>query len=849
MVDRPRCLGLLDAGRDAALTLVSASAGWGKTTLLAEWTRARSDHEPVAWLTLGAEDDDPRQLLAGIAASAGRAVPELASLDAPPRGPVDDFLGSLLAALTAAGGLTLVLDEAEHLRSPDALSVIDRLTGFGGATIRLVMATRFDPPMGLERRRLSGDLWEVRARDLAFDRAGVDRIVDAAGITLDGANRELLLERTEGWPAALGLAMMALRGHSDPDGFVQTFGGDDRAVSDYLTAEVLTGLDAASTELLVCTSIVDTISEDLAAAMLDDPAAGRPLGELAHSDGIVATADEHGRWFRYHPLLSAVLRAELRRRPRAEVTELHRRAAAWYAAADMTPDAIRHAVGARDWDMLADLLCDRWLHLTVRGEGARLRAVVADVPAEVADRDAEIGLALAGLLLDAGDTDGGRLLLRRARATAEDLAPARRRRFERTWAAFTLVSSSDLDHLERALADPDVEIEDEVRALGLTRLGREALWGGRLDLAARSLEEAAGLARECGNDFALVGAHGYLAGVYQLLGGTREARVLTGEAIALAVARGWAENPQVAMAHLCEAMELVATNQPEAATRPLDRARAVAGPGDAQLRLGIATCRAGILALTGDPLAALEVIRAARASGPADGWQAQRAARFEATLLLQAGQVERARQALEEAEARQPPQTLAGAWARLALAEGSPRDAVGVLGDEWLEGLRQAEQRAEAFALRAMALEALGEPAAADEELTRALDAAEPAGYRSMFSLLGGLMSDLLRRHARHGGPHAAFAQEVADANRHPENGREPGYALLEPLSERELAVLRFLPTMLSNAEIASELFVSVNTVKTHLRHIYRKLDVTDRRQAVRRGRQLHLLNPGLGGR
>lgn len=827
---------------------MSASAGWGKTTLLSGWARSR-EREPVAWLTLGPEDDDRRRLLTGLTASIARLHPELSSLDVPPTGSTDEFLAALLSAAAGAGGLTVVLDGLEHVRSADALGDIGRIASLGDPAIRVVVSARSDPSLGLQRRRLAGDLVEVRARDLAFGHDEVERLLTAADVAVAPENRALLLERTEGWPAALALATLALRGHSDPDEFVRTFSGNDRAISDYLTAEVLGGLDPETAEFLVATSSVDAVSEDLAAAILGNPAAGRPLGELAHSEGILSRADEHGRWYRCHPLLAAVLRAELRRRPRDEVAGIHSRAAGWYADAGMVPEALAHAVAAQAWGTVADLLGDQWLPAVVRGQGGILRTAMSKVPAAVFWDDAEIALAAAGLALDAGDSDAGARRLDRAVELAGRLPDDRRERFERTLSALLVSRSRDVEELRELLAEPGAGMDDEIRALALTNLGAQAFWLGRAELATRSLEEAAGLAGEHGNDFVLVAAHGWLAAVYQLAGRTREAATLASRSVALATARGWGENPQVAIAFVVQAVQLTATNQPDEAAGRIDRARLAVSASDGQLRMAIAGCRARLLAMGGEPLAALEVLRAAGAGRNVYGWQAEYAVRFECELLVQAGQVSRARSELEAAAAGMPAPALAVSWAKIALAEGDAEAAAAVVGDDWLAHDHPAELRAEGLALRAVALDALGDPRAADAALTRALDEAEPPGYRSMLRRLGGSMAELLRRHARHGGAHAAFAEELVGTDVPGRAETERADVLVEALSERELAVLRFLPTMLSNAEIASELFVSVNTVKTHLRHIYRKLDVADRRQAVRRGRQLHLLNPGLGGR
>ena len=285
--------------------------------------------------------------------------------------------------------------------------------------LRLVVSTRVDPPLRLERLRLAGRLAEVRAADLALTTDEARALCEAAAVDLNDRELDLLLERTGGWATGVRLALISLEGSPDPGAFVERFAGNDRGVSDYLVTEVLSRQPPETLEFLLRTCQVDRVSGALADELTGGSAGRATLAELAARHGLVTPLDTHGEWYSYPPLLREVLRLESARRAPDSLT-LHRRAARWFADDGRPLDAIRHAVAAEAWDLAADLIGQHWLPLVARGHASSIRDYVQRIPRHVLGADAELALAAAGLLFESGDEPPGDALL----ATAYELSPS-----------------------------------------------------------------------------------------------------------------------------------------------------------------------------------------------------------------------------------------------------------------------------------------------------------------------------------------------------------------------------------------------------------------------------------------
>jgi LuxR family maltose regulon positive regulatory protein len=825
------------------LTLISAPAGSGKTSLLAEWLAVGNPPGPVARVALDDETDGTRDFWTAVHEAARAVAPELAGAVVPSR--------DVLAGLETP--LVVVLDDFQLIRSPAVARDLDWLVERGGG-VRLLISTRSDPPLRLERLRLGRSMSELRAADLAFTLAETEDLMGA--LELSGEDVQLLWRRTEGWIAGLRIAQLSLERRDDRHTFVTTFAGEDRAVSDYLISEVVDRQPADTLDFLLRTCVVDRLSGELADELTGGHEGDRALRALERGGGLVSSIDGHGRWHRYHPLLLEVLRAESRRRLPVEQRPLHARAARWHARCGSALEAARHAVAAGDWDLAREVVRESWLTLSTRGGGPQLLELAELIPAQVVRADPELALALAGLRLEAGDDAGAEELLTEAGRLAGRLPEWRARRFEVTSAAIALYRARLRGDVQAALSaarsalseDWGADLGAEVRALTLANLGIAELWDGSAESAGVHLQQAAGLARECANDFLLFLAESYAAALDVTAGRLSEASARADVAIRLAERHHWTDASHAAMAYCAQgSVQLWRGRLAEAHELGERAAAALIGSREPLLGQPVALLRATLTALRGDPLTALDMVRGATARGPVPRLVAVPARRLESELQLALGEPERARVALAELTDLDAAVCLA----RLELAEGNPEAAIRATA-ALLTAEREPDvpfARVEASVLAAIAHDALRDEDEALAALERGLDMAEPRGCSVVLLRYGAPLRSLLSRLRARGTRHRALVDDLLERLAGT-RAREPAAApLLEPLSDRELTVLRYLPTMMSNADIAAEMFVSVNTVKTHLKHVYRKLDVTGRRDCVKRGRELRLLSPGVGER
>ncbi len=413
LVPRRRLTELVERGTQGPLTLISAPAGWGKTALVSEWRRAGGAPGPVAWLPLERVHGDRRKLWTDIVAAVAAAHPAFAALAVPPRGSLDTFRDDVLAILgEVEEPLVMVVDDFHEVSSSVAMEDLDWLLEHGPPSLRLVLATRSDPAIRLQRLRTHGRILEIRAADLAFTLEEAVELL--AGVDLPAGDVESLLERTAGWAAGLRLAELSLADHDDPHGFVTGFAGNDRAVSDYLITEVVSRQSADTLDFLLRTCLPERVNGGLADALMGAPGGQQTLRELETRGAFVSRVDHVGDWYQYLPVFAEVLRAELARRLPDEVPALHRVAGQWHADHGKPLDAIVHAVAASDWELAAEVIGEHWLVLVARGAGATLRDLTERIPTEVVTADAELALAQSGLLLEGGDLAAAEALLLRA---------------------------------------------------------------------------------------------------------------------------------------------------------------------------------------------------------------------------------------------------------------------------------------------------------------------------------------------------------------------------------------------------------------------------------------------------
>jgi LuxR family maltose regulon positive regulatory protein len=831
--------------------------------LLVDWVSRARPAGGVAWLSLGPHDRDRRRFWTAATAALSRATGGLGALALPPRARLDAFLPTLVELLRGLERpLTLVLDDFQELRGSRAVADLEAVLERAPARLRLVVSTRADPPFRLERLRLAGCLAEVRAADLAFTREETSELAGELGLGLDPAGVGTLWRRTEGWVAGLRLVALSLRNEPEPHALIEELAGDDRALSDYLTTEVIARQPAPVREFMLRTSIAGHLSGELADALTGTAGGDRTLAELARGEGLVSRLHGRGAWYRYHPLFADVLRLELRRESPELLPELHRRAGRWHARHGEPLEAVRHAVAAGEWALAGEVAGAHWLTLMTRGHGALLRELIRPIPEEEVRSNPELALACGGLLLEAGDDEAADELLAAAREPDANMPERRRRRVLVMAAAADLLRArfrgdvgEALESARRSLAGRwHRDVTADVRALMVAHLGIASFWSGRIEDGTGLLGEAVGLARGCGNDYVAFLAQGYAAIADVQTGRIGRAAERARSALDLAHAGGWDSAPQAGAAYVALATVHVQRGELRVAEGLLTSARgALERSGERLVHLAAAQLEARLLLSGGDALGALDVLRGASAAAdPVPGFLRVWGGMLEAELLLALGDADEARRTLRALDAGEDASDAATGLARVELAAGDAEAAVTALA-----AFRADERPAvrptaavDAALLEAIAHDGLRDEPAALTALERALDLAEPRGFRSPFTRHRAAARSLLRRRIAAGTAHRAFAGELLAAlDDGAAAGRPAAGPLLEPLSERELAVLRFLPTMMSNAEIAADMFVSVNTVKTHLRHLYRKLDVADRRAAVRRGRDLRLLSPGLADR
>ncbi|MEH1011778.1 LuxR C-terminal-related transcriptional regulator [Micromonospora sp. CPCC 206060] len=883
---RPRLLARLDSAVAGPVTLVRAPAGWGKTTLLASWFRGGPAQRSATWLSVGPADGVGRlwpYLYAALATAvpgepAGAPAPGsgVPGALAPATGPPDqDTVERLAAALAGrAEPVVLICDDLHLAADPAALTAVEFLLRHADDRLRLVVGARTDPPLALHRFRVSGELTEIRAADLAFTDDEVADLLSAHGAVVPPAAVAVLRERTEGWPVGLRLAALALRGHPDPASFVARFSGEHPEVTDYLTAEVLAGLPDGLRGVLDCVAVTEPVTGDLVTALTGRDGADQLLAELEQRIGFLTAAGDRPPAYRCHRLLADVLRAALANRPDDRVRDLHRRAADWYAGVNQPRDALRYTLAAARWADAARLLLDHWPALLPYDRDEPDRPPVAAPPEEQIRDHPAVALAYAvdRLGLAGEPTVDGYLCV--ADEAAGALPEPDRTRLRCAAAGLALIRAQAGADPQRArgaadrllqLAPPDVAAPPgpAVRAVARTALGLTELGAGQLAAATDAL--AAGLveAGPAGLPRVAVVAASRLALIAALRGELRAAETLAAGVLTGPPCQGRPAGPDCGYAYL--ALALVATHR----DRPVEAETQLAlaersttdgsGPDRAVFTVCAARCHSQLLADRGDPVRAYQVLAAARdrLGDPADGpgnWLLA----AEAELRAGQGDLDRARELLASRAAGST--LVAVVLARVELCAGNP-DAAGRVLPDWdgpTAGRLPVAVRAEAGLLDALLAQQSGDPRRAARLLERALDLAEPDGLRRF--LVRGVppVRDLLVAHLDTGTAHWPTLTELLDHGDRPQatgtgaaaagpvrlgGGTAGGPAPLgEPLTERELTILRYLQSVLSNVEIASELSVSVNTVKTHVRNIYRKLDATRRRDAVRRARELHLL-------
>jgi LuxR family maltose regulon positive regulatory protein len=915
LVPRPRLSeGLLD-GDEAALTLIPAPAGFGKTTLLTECLVSESRRGAAAWLSLDPRDNDPivfwRYLLTAVQTAAPEAGSGALALLRTPQTPMDEVLATAVNDLDAiTGEFVLVLDDYHVIESRAVHDGMTFLLHHLPPRLRVVIATRADPPLPLARLRARGELIEVRADDLRFTTAeAAAYLTDGMGLRLTAGELAALEDRTEGWIAALQLAALSMHGRDDIAGFIASFAGDDRYIVDYLVEEVLQRQPDDVREFLLETSILGRLTGPLCDAVGQRTGGKAMLENLDRANLFLVPLDDRRQWYRYHHLFGDVLRARLLDERPDAVPDLHRRAATWYRDSGEPAEAVRHALAGGDAELAADLVEQAMPAWRQNRQEATLRHWLEALPAAVLRDRPLLSTTYAGVLLMFGELDGVEDRLRDAErwlevavgrgvssdngdgvagadgdgaaraGLADHDATIRAVRSEvalyrAAQARVTGDLAGTMAHARRVLdvAGPDQHL---LRGAAAGLLGL-ALWSGAdLDAAYRWWSDSLADLERAGYQADTLGVAIALADISVAQGRLHDAMTAYTQGLAratrgVAPLRG-AADMHVGMSELyCERNDLAAARRHLQASAELGEH---AGLPQNRHRFRVASAR--LAQAEGDLAGAVELLDEAERLYVSDMFPdvrpipAMRArvwigqGRFDRALTWAR---ERGLSVTDDPDFLREYEHLTLCRALLAQHAATGDDDALAGADRLLERLLPSAEHGsragsvlEILLLRAQSQQARGNLPAALDSLARALTMAEPQGYLRILLDSGPVTGILLRTLAKRGvapgyirsilaAARAASAAGAAGSGGAAGAGgadrvspRTPG--LIDPLSTRELHVLRLLGTDLDGPGIARELVVSLNTVRTHTKNIYAKLGVNSRRAAIRRAAELDLLS------
>ena len=848
----------LDAASGADVALVCAPAGYGKTMLLADWAHAstgsdrsdRSDRSDIAWVSLDRDDNDPKRLWTAVVAAlaACPSVPPGSRLHAPwvwQPGAQPEFLAELTDAVQQLPRpIRLILDDVHELADPVALHGLQTLLRNRPTGFQLVLSTRFDPPLSLPRLRLAGRLCELRADRLRFSPAETATLLERSGLHLTPAQVDTLHQRTGGWVAGLRLAALTLARTTDRDAFLDQFSGNDSSVADYLVGEVLSALPDDIHTFLRVISISDPVPSGLAAQLSGREDAGSLLDRLAHHTSLLTATGQHRDTYRIQELLRTYLSADLQRQGPTRVAELHATAAHWWAGQDQPINALDHATRSRNPALLSELLHRFAMPLILTGDHGPVRRALAGMDTQATASDPWLALTGALTRLEAGDPSAARADLRHVRqcwpshdtaelavlqAAVEQLA-APSEKPTPTGAATDSSPATDpspATDLDALSAEPCLE--------ALTRLSRGTALLERDDRAgARAeLEAALDLGRRRGFDYLSMQCLVLLGVIACTSGDVRTMLARSTEALTTATRHRWPGSTWSAAATTMIAHAALLRADPSEAQRlPADGLAARPALLTPPLRFalqvihGAATFDHGHRA---NGLAELQQARSEFGDRHIGAEQAATAAVLEFRAALRLGHTTAARTVygwLAERTHDNAELLLMRAWAESAA--GRHEHARTTL-RPILAGTTPAllpHTQVDAWLLETTLAITADERPAARRALQSALALADPLDALRPFVQAGPSVRELLVHQLGSFGTTETFAQRALAAGTTDENPHTT-------LSERELTVLGLLPSMLSLDEIATDLTVSVNTIKSHVRSIYTKLGVSSRRTAV----------------
>lgn len=863
-VRRPRVQALVDRAAAGPVTLVSAGPGYGKTLCLADWVRHGTAPAHVAWLSVDRNDDSLSGLWAALvgavrksgAVPAGNELFDLrpaTSFGSAEVGAVIDELADLPAPLC------LVLDDVHELRDPATIDSIELLVKRLPPNLHLILSSRFDPPLRLRRLAVAGRLTEIRSRELAFTAAEVRELLAAAELPATDGLVDALVDRTRGWAAGLRMVATGLDRQA-PARDLARLRGSSRPLAEYFLEEVLDRCPDDDRRFLLRCSVVDPVGAELARELTGDPDAQARLQRLAARHAfLVGLAGDH-TWFSWHPLFRELLAHRLNLEEPGRAGRLHRRAGSWLAASGDHVGAISQLIRAGDWTAVGRLIVEHAAPALVAEQGAALADAL-----EPAARQSRITPTSATLLASAlrnfrhfdyepmlRDANSAALAARDDNdldsAAVEILVAVLRMAYGRARDPRSLVAAATealtlIDRVPRSRL-PAVE---RYRAITIANLGAGLLWEGDLPGAATRLSEARHSCREWNLELPELTAAGHLAILEAVHGRFERADRLAGHARAIAERHGWAPEPQASAHMVALAWAALSGGRLEAADRLIATAIGRGNPDlGCQAALALLSIEVALTRrdhpLTARRLADLSgvVVRGKGLPRMLEAWAHLAAAE---ARLLDGDPDEAARLVPDTPDSPFSDALGLVLLAKCRLAGDDPARGVDLLVPRLAQLDRFAALAVDGRLVAAQAAARLRRDAQSMSLITDAVEIAAAHGIVRPFLLLGEPSVRLLSRHQRLVGQRSDFVSKVLDAVG--ANSQTPGPAGVAPyesLTERERSVLAYLPTYMKSTDIADDLFLSVNTVKSHLQAIYRKLGVSSRPHAVRRAREAGLL-------
>ncbi len=858
---RPRLLARLNDGLAGSVTLIAAPAGFGKSTLLSQWLEVCS--HKIAWLSLDESDSDPVRFTQYLLTALHQALPKLTPDDTLPP---NQQLTSLVNQLADVGDdIILVLDDYHLVDAGDVDGLLAFLLEHAPPCLHTVIATREDPNLPLSRWRVRGKLNEIRARDLRFSESEVQTFWQDADLSPDAIRA--LDSRTEGWAAGLQLAALSLQGNQNTGAFIRSFTGSHHFVMDYLVEEVLRQQPPDVEHFLLRTAILERLCGDVCDTLTGETAGQEMLERLERANLLIIPLDSSRTWYRYHHLFADVLRVRLRKQFPDDVARLHLQACDWFAEQDFPLEAIRHALAAQAFTRAADVLEQIWETMDLSYQNATWVALAKQLPTNIISERPMLSFGFAWAVLSAGDLDKAETYLQDVeehlqQGDKQDAPmPINQERFQalpasiasaRAYYALTLGDTkAALEHAQHAIAHSTSRYQPSHNQA--TALMGIAHWmNGDLLQAAQVMQELMRDMAQVNNLTDIYGIGFCLAEIYQGLGRLQQARGMlehhmprqpdpTTAPIGLgdlyrALSEIDIEQGQLEQAetHLQQSQTFLRTTPNWEQRLAMTQTRLAEAQEDFTQALShVDTAREHY---TQAPLPLLRPFAAQKAH-----------------LWLRQGELAKVAAWVREENISEQPINYMNAfahltWVRYLLAQhrrdptsGQAHTALG-----WLERLltdaRAGERNGhviEILLLQALAFDAQGDVAAALEPLQEALTLAEPEGYFQIFLAEGAPLASLLREAQQRGIRSAYVGRLLAELG---EAVVETDAGWLEPLSDRERNVLRLLASSLSGPEIAHELGVSLNTIRTHNKNIYSKLGVNSRRAAVRKAQELGLV-------